>query len=154
MTKKTFTTAYNRSIDSVKDISTVKFTSPSKVKESLEYATDLNQIYENYCRTGKLPLNGQKPIYDENFIKYDSLIEAQKLCSEASAYFAGLPSTIKNEYGNDLVKFIKALNNKDEFLVNQGLLQLKTDIKDVSEDVPSSESPSFQSDDVNTAITD
>lgn len=124
--KKTFTTAFNRSEKSIRDCNVVKFTKPSMVKQSLSYATDINAIYDSYCKTGKLPLNGQQPLYDENFVKYDSLIEAQKLVDEASAYFAGLPAKIKNNYGNSLEKFVYALNAKDDFLVKEGLLNLPT----------------------------
>lgn len=122
--KKTFTTAYNRTEKSIRDVSTVEFTKPSKVKQSLSYAVDINTIYDNFCKTGKLPLNGQQPLYDENFVKYDSLIEAQKLVDEATKYFSGLPARIKNQYGNSLEKFVIALNNKDDFLVKEGLLNL------------------------------
>lgn len=129
---KNFITAYNRTQKSIKDVSCVKYTAPSKVKQSLSYATDINEIYKNYCKTGNLPLNGQQPIYDENFVKYDSLIEAQKLCAEASEYFNGLPASIKNQYGNDLRKFVKALNAKDDFLVKQGLLKLPEPAVDIN----------------------
>ena len=122
--KKTFTTQFNRSVDSIRDVNCVEFVAPSQVKESLSYATDINTIYDQYCKTGRLPLNGQQPIYDENFVKYDSLIEAQKLVSDASAYFAGLPAKIKNQYGNSLEKFVLALNSQDKFLIDEGVLNV------------------------------
>jgi len=152
MSKKTFTTAYNRDVKSVKDVSTVQFTEPSKVKKSLSYAVDINQIYDNYCKTGRLPLNGQPVLYDENFVKYDSLIEAQKLVDEASAYFQGLPAKIKNAYGNSLERFVLALNNKDEFLVKEGLLNLP--VKEPVVDVPEVPVVEKTEPDVNTAPTD
>lgn len=152
---KKFTTAFNRTAESIRDCNVVKFTSPSKVAKSLSYATDLKTIYDNYTRSGKLPLNGQKPIYDENFVKYDSLIEAQKICAEASAYFNGLPADIKNQYGNDMTKFVKALNSCDEFLINKGLLQLpvKEDIKPVDVELPVNPDTPVK-EDVNTVTTD
>lgn len=124
MSKKVFTTAFNRSAESIRDVGVQKFTSPSKVKKSLAYATDINQIYDQYCKTGRLPLNGAQPLYDENFVKYDSLIEAQKMVNDATLYFQSLPAKIKNQYGNSLEKFVMALNRKDEFLVNEGVLNL------------------------------
>lgn len=157
-----FVTPFNRTQKSIKDCNVVEFKSPSKVKQSLAYATDINQIYEQYVRTGRLPLNGQQPIYDENFVKYDSLIDAQKVIGQATEYFSGLPAKIKNQYGNSLEKFILALNNKDEFLVKEGLLQLPSnepvndDIKPVEpvvETTPvSTETPATEA--VNTATTD
>lgn len=155
--KKTFTTAFNRTDNSIRDCNVVKFTAPSKVKKSLSYAVDINTIYENYCNTGRLPLNGQQPIYDENFVNYDSLIEAQKLVADASLYFAGLPAKIKNQYGNSLEKFVLALNNKDDFLVKEGLLQLpvssSVDVKPADEITPVTPEISV-TEAVNTATTD
>ena len=120
----TFTTAFNRSVESVRDVNVKKFTKPSKVKQSLAYCVDINQIYKQYCKTGNLPLNGQQPIYDENFVAYNDLIEAQDIINQATTYFSGLPATIKNHYGNNMFNFIKALNSKDEFLIDKGLLNL------------------------------
>lgn len=154
-----FTTPFNRTQKSIRDCNVVEFKSPSKVKQSLAYATDINQIYEQYVRTGRLPLNGQQPIYDENFVKYDSLIDAQKVIGQATEYFAGLPAKIKNQYGNSLEKFIYALNNKDEFLVKEGLLQLPTPdpviepLKPVDEITPVNPETPVKTD-VNTATTD
>lgn len=158
MSKKVFTTAFNRSAESIRDVNVKEFTSPSKVKKSLAYATDINQIYDQYCKTGRLPLNGAQPLYDENFVKYDSLIEAQKLVDDATLYFQGLPAKIKNQYGNSLEKFVMALNNKDEFLVNEGLLNLPKpekvveDIKPSVDITPTPQNPVTET--VNTATTD
>lgn len=157
--KKTFTTAFNRTEKSVRDVSTVEFTKPSKVKQSLSYAVDINTIYDNFCKTGKLPLNGQKPLYDENFVQYDSLIEAQKLVDQATQYFVGLPANIKNQYGNSLERFVKALNNKDEFLIKEGLLNLPSqkpsvDTLNPSDSISSNDVQTPQQTDVNTAPTD
>lgn len=124
MSKNTFTTAYNRTTSSIRDCNVVKFEKPSKVVQSLAYATDINNIYKDYVRTGKLPLNGAQPIYDENFVVYNDLVEASKLVDEATKYFSTLPAVIKNQYGNNLGEFVKALNAKDPYLVEQGLLQL------------------------------
>lgn len=156
MTKNTFTTAYNRTTKSIRDCSVVKFEKPSMVKESLAYATDINEIYKNYTKTGKLPLNGKQPLYDENFVKYDSLIEAQKIINEASEYFVGLPAEIKAQYGNSLEKFVKALNGCDPYLIEKGVLQVpvkeekepETPVTPVTEPVQEPVTP------VNTATTD
>lgn len=124
MKKCTFKTQYSRTDSDIRDCNLVKFEKPSMVKESLSYATDINTIYENYCKTGKVPLNGKQPIYDENFVNYDNLVEAQKIVDEASAYFQGLPIEIKNNYGNSLQKFVKAIHSGDQFLVDKGVLNL------------------------------
>lgn len=124
MSKITFTTQFNRTPESVRQVNTVEFVEPSKVKQSLSYATDINTIYENYCKSGKLPLNGNQPIYDENFINYDSLIEAQNAVKEASAYFANLPTDIRSQYGNKLENFVNAIHSQDNFLVEKGVLKL------------------------------
>ena len=136
------------------------------VKESLSYATDINTIYDNYCKTGKVPLNGKQPIYDENFVNYDSLIEAQKLVDEASAYFQGLPTEIKNNYGNSLQQFVKAVHSGDSYLVDKGVLNIpipKVDIQPVEPTVkPVTPTgtvvpptvPQKPSNDVNTVKTD
>lgn len=159
MKKPTFTTAFTRDAKMIRDINCVKFTAPNKVKKSLSYATDINTIYNQYTYTGKLPLNGATPIYDENFVKYDSLVEAQKLVDEASRYFSTLPAEIKNNYGNSLQKFVLALNNKDEFLVKSGLLTIPNskpiegDIKDLGDnDTIQPVNPVVEP--VNTATTD
>ena len=106
-----------------------------------------------------MPLNGNQPIYDENFVMYDSLIEAQKLVDEASRYFSTLPAEIKNQYGNSLQKFVLAVNNKDEFLVKSGLLNIpqskpiEEDIKDLgNNDTIQPVNPVVEP--VNTATTD
>lgn len=125
MSKNAFITQFNRVMSATQKADCVEFKEPSKVKQSLSYATDINTIYENYCRTGKVPLNGNQPIYDENFIKYDNLIEAQKQISEASAYFQNLPANIRAKYGNSLEKFVIGLHSQDDFLVKEGVLKLK-----------------------------
>lgn len=159
MSKKVFTTAFNRSAESIRDVGVQKFTSPSKVKKSLAYATDINQIYDQYCKIGRLPLNGAQPLYDENFVKYDSLIEAQKMVNDATLYFQSLPAKIKNQYGNSLEKFVIALNKKDDFLVKEGLLNLPKpekvveDIKPFVDVTPiTPQNPVTET--VNTAMTD
>lgn len=132
MTKKiTFTTQFSRTPESIRDVSTVEFNEPSQVKESLSYAVDINTIYDSYCKTGRLPLNGNQPIYDENFINYDNLIEAQKTVSEACLYFQKLPTEIRNQYGNSLEKFVKAIHSNDQFLFDKGVLK-KTVLPDVA----------------------
>lgn len=128
MSKNTFITQFNRVMSATQKADCVEFKEPSKVKQSLSYATDINTIYENYCRTGRVPLNGNQPIYDENFIKYDNLIEAQKQVEEASAYFQNLPSNIRAKYGNSLEKFVIGLHSKDDFLIKEGVLKLKDDV--------------------------
>lgn len=124
MSKNAFITQFNRVMSATKKADCVEFKEPSKVKQSLSYATDINTIYENYCRTGRVPLNGNQPIYDENFIKYDNLIEAQKQVAEASAYFQNLPANIRAKYGNSLEKFVIGLHSQDDFLVKEGVLKL------------------------------
>lgn len=130
MKKVTFTTQYNRSPESIMNVSTVEFKAPSKVKESLSYAVDINTIYDSYCKTGRLPLNGNQPIYDENFINYDNLIEAQQAVKGASLYFNNLPNDIRTQYGNSLEKFVQAIHSNDQFLQDKGVLKLsKTEVK-------------------------
>ncbi|UPW41247.1 internal scaffolding protein [Sigmofec virus UA08Rod_4769] len=119
--KPTFITQYNRPSSTIFS-SCVEFKEPSKVKTSLSYATDINTIYENYCKTGKLPLNGQQPVYDENFVKFDSLIEAQRIIGEASEYFNSMPTEVRQQYGNSLETFVRAIESKDDFLFDKGVL--------------------------------
>lgn len=125
MSKPTFTTQFNRNAEKTMKISTVKFEKPSMVKKSLAYATDINTIYDNYCRTGRLPLNGNQPIYDSNFIAINTLVEAQQRVKEATEYFQNLPSDIRSQYGNSLEKFVNAVHSQDNFLVEKGVLKLK-----------------------------
>ena len=150
MKKVTFTTQYNRTPESIMNVSTVEFKEPSKVKESLSYAVDINTIYDNYCRTGKLPLNGNQPIYDENFINYDNLIEAQQAVKEASQYFQSLPTEIRNKYGNSLEKFVLAIHSNDKFLQDKGVLKLSK-VDDTLENKPVT--PDLPKVDVNTDTT-
>lgn len=131
----TFITQFTRDCDSIRDCNVVEFKKPSMVKESLSYATDINTIYENYCKTGKLPLNGQQPIYDENFERFDSIIDASKKVEEVTKYFQSLPTEIKNQYGNSLSSFIKGIQNNDSFLYDKGVL--------VKSEKPSVEKPSL-----------
>lgn len=166
MKKYTFKTQFTRLDSEIRDSNIVKFEKPSMVKESLSYATDINTIYDNYCKTGKVPLNGKKPIYDENFVNYDNLVEAQKLVDEASAYFQGLPSDIKTKYGNSLQQFVKAVHSGDKFLVDKGVLNIPTQKVDTqpveptvtpvkpSETVVSPTVPQKPSNEVNTVKTD
>lgn len=159
MSTPKFRTAFNRSKDSVFG-SCVKFKKPECVKKSLSYAVDINTIYQQYCKTGKLPLNGRPVIYDENFINYDSLIESQKLVEDATLYFNGLPASIKNQYGNSLEKFVKALNNRDPFLIENNVLSIpsvsasKSDVLSPATQVVNSPDTSNISNSVNTAMTD
>lgn len=146
--EKKFVTAFTRKPKDICSSSVVQFTKPSMVKQSLGYAVDINNIYDNFVRTGKLPLNGSAPIYDENFINYDSLIEAQKCVDDASKYFAGLPAEIKSNYGNSLANFVKAVNNKDQFLIDKGLLKLKTAV-DAGVELPLPTTPVKPSTDLN-----
>lgn len=137
--KYTFKTPYSRDISSIRDVSLIEFKEPSQVKESLSYAVDINTIYNNYCKTGRLPLNGQQPIYDENFVSYNSLIEAYSTISEASSYFSSLPSEIRAHYGNSLEKFVKAVHSNDEYLCTSGVL------KTIPSEAPPTASPSVDS---------
>lgn len=137
----TFTTSYNRAADKM-TIGCMHYQKPSKVKKSLSYAVDINEIYKQYCKTGNLPLNGAQPIYDENFVAYNDLIQSMDIVNQATNYFAGLPAEIKNQYGNSLPNFIKALNNKDQFLIDKGLLVLpKSDVSDLPSPSPSPVNP-------------
>lgn len=124
MSKITFITQFSRDLAKTQKADCVEFKEPSKVKQSLSYATDINTIYENYCKTGKVPLNGNQPIYDENFIKYDNLIEAQKQVQEATQYFNNLPANIRAKYGNSLEKFVVGLHSQDDFLIKEGVLKI------------------------------
>lgn len=129
MTKKiTFITQFNRDKEMIRDCNVVEFKKPSMVKESLSYATDINTIYDSYCKTGKVPLNGNQPIYDENFVQFDGIIEASKKVEEAANYFKSLPTEIKNKYGNSLVAFTKAIASQDSYLFDKGVL-LKKEVK-------------------------
>lgn len=136
MTKKnTFITQFSRTPEQIRDCSVVSFTQPSKVKESLSYAVDINTIYENYCKTGNLPLNGQQPIYDDNFVKLDDLIEAQHTVKEACQYFQSLPAEIRVKYGNSLEKFVSAVHSNDKFLLDKGVLVKKESLTKPSTEV-------------------
>lgn len=151
MKKVTFTTQYNRTPESIMNVSTVEFKEPSKVKESLSYAVDINTIYDNYCKTGKLPLNGNQPIYDENFINYDNLIEAQQAVKEASQYFQSLPTEIRNQYGNSLEKFVLAIHSNDKFLQDKGVLKLSK-VDDTLENKPVTPNLPKVDDNTNTTV--
>lgn len=136
MTKKyTFITQFSRTPEQIRDCNVVSFTQPSKVKESLSYAVDINTIYENYCKSGNLPLNGQQPIYDGNFVKLDNLIEAQQIVKEACQYFQSLPSEIRIKYGNSLEEFVSAVHSNDKFLLDKGVLVKKTAEPDIVDTV-------------------
>lgn len=144
--KCTFITQFNRSPETICKSGAIEFNEPSKVKESLSYAVDINTIYDNYCKIGKLPLNGNQPVYDENFINYDNLIEAQQAVKDASQYFQNLPTDIRNQYGNSLEKFVKAIHSNDKFLLDKGVLklsknepELKPDLKLVTPDLPNAD---------------
>lgn len=118
----TFITQYNRKgLNSrVKKFDIEKY--PCMVKKSLSSSTDINKIVEQYSQTGQLPLNGNQPLYDENYIKIDSLIEAKNVMNRASDYFNTLPANIRAEYGNDLMKFAKAVTVGDPKLTDLGVL--------------------------------
>lgn len=137
MSKITFITQFSRNLANTQKADCVEFKEPSKVKQSLSYATDINTIYENYCKTGRVPLNGNQPIYDENFIKYDNLIEAQKQVQEATQYFNNLPANIRAQYGNSLEKFVVGLHSQDEFLVKEGVLKLTPKTEQTPIETPS-----------------
>ena len=77
--KVTFLTQYTKKPSDIMLCNCVKFEKPSQVKKSLSYATDINTIYDNYCKTGRVPLNGKQPIYDENlFGQRDAFNSARK----------------------------------------------------------------------------
>lgn len=131
MSKKfTFITQFSRTPEQIRNASTVSFTEPSKVKTSLSYATDIQTIFNNYCKTGNLPLNGNKPIYDENFVQINELLEAQEKVKEATIYFQTLPTEIRSQYGNSLEKFVKAVHTGDNFLFDKGVLLRKEPVKE------------------------
>lgn len=118
-----FITQYNRSTDFNDYV--LKFdpeNDPSKVKESLAYATDINKIYEEYCHTGKAPNKASQPIYDETGFAVDSLIAANDVVTHANDYFMNLPAEIRSHYGNDLFKFATAVTANDPKLSEFGIL--------------------------------
>lgn len=122
-----FFTQFTRSSSDIREVSVVNYTFPSKVKSSLGYAVDINTIYDSYCRREKLPLNGLQPIFDSNFVNFNSLVEAQKLVDEAKQYFIALPSDVRAHYGNSLEKFVKAVHSNDDYLVKSGVVKFSSD---------------------------
>lgn len=123
MATQKFKTSFNRDctdLGRVRTFDTNKY--PNKVVKSLAVHTDINAMMAAYSRGSTLPLNGREPIYDENFIKIDNLIEAKQVMNRASDYFNGLPSEIRAHYGNDLMTFAKAVTYGDPKLSDLGIL--------------------------------
>lgn len=105
-----FYTRYNNSIS--KGLTCSK---DSPVQQHFKESTDINNIVDNYTRTGML--NGsQNPVYDDFSDSFDFL-EAQNKVIAARNAFSSLDSKLRSRFSNNpakLLDFLADSNNKDE----------------------------------------
>lgn len=92
------------------------FTEPSMTKQSYKEEADINNIVNQYHRTGLLPQGTRQPMFGD-FSSGDDFAESLIRIQEAQADFDALPSAIRTEFGNDpaqLLSFMQDPENLEE----------------------------------------
>lgn len=115
-----FNSKYKKQIEVPKGI---KFTKPSRTKQSEKDATDINKILEKYKKTGILPnmiLND--PTYGD-FSEALTYQESLNTVLKAREQFDGLSASLREKFQNDPAKFLEFVHySSDEELDKLGLL--------------------------------
>lgn len=89
-----------------------EFTQPSRTKQEFKEQCDINNIVQNFLRTGELP-----NAYDAAKAKFLNMAdlpvsyhEALNLVIDATAAFDELPASARARYDNDVQKFLAAVH--------------------------------------------
>lgn len=90
---------------------------PSMTKQEFKDECDINQIMKRYEVTGEIRhVNSREGTYGD-FTDVKSYHDAQNIVLEANAFFADLPATVRDRFGNDPAKMLAFLEdgkNRDE----------------------------------------
>lgn len=92
------------------------FTQPSMAKQSYKEEADINNIVNQYNRTGVLPQGTRQPMFGD-FSSGDDFAESLIRIQEAKADFDALPSNIRSQFDNDpaeLLTFMQDPENLQE----------------------------------------
>lgn len=81
----------------------------SRTKQADGPGTDINFIVNQYARSGVLPTMMPPQFGDATM--FTSIQDALSLMSEAGAYFASLPSKVRERFKNDPALFVMAAND-------------------------------------------
>lgn len=95
---------------------TVKFTEPSRTKQSFAGECDINRIMKRYVSTGVLPGVGIPGTYGD-FTGPSELLDAYELVKTAEAQFASLPAQVRERFRNrpsEFLAFVGDEKNREE----------------------------------------
>lgn len=93
--------------------SALKFTEPTRTKQSFKAECDINTIMRNYRDHGLLPTGSQAAAKFGDFSSVGDYLDALTLITEAERQFQQLPSDVRATFRNDpgqFLNFIKPEN--------------------------------------------
>lgn len=94
----------------------ITFTDPSMAKQAFKEEADINNIVNQYHKTGVLPQGTRAPTFGD-FSSGDDFAECMERLQEAQADFDALPSSVRTEFNNDpgeLLLFLEDPENRAE----------------------------------------
>lgn len=119
----------------------VHFTDDSLTKQSFKDEVNINNILARFRATGQMPtVSSARARYDFNTAQ--SYLDAQNLVASAKTLFEEQPAAVREEFRNDVLVFLDAIQDEKstERLVELGILS--PDGPEVIEPLSGSEAPS------------
>lgn len=104
--------------------SIINCSEPKLVDESQAKSTDINNIMDQYRRTGMLPMYSKRqPMYIDETLLPDAITSFNKL-NEARELFLQLPSIVRKAMDNDPSKMEEFISNQEnqDFLLKHKVL--------------------------------
>lgn len=89
---------------------------PIRTDQSQQPMTDINQIMENYVKTGMLPNYSSTPLLYIDDVNKPTFEEVHSSIQQARQLFDRLPTQLKSELGNDYRKLESWIANPDNLL--------------------------------------
>ena len=90
----------------------MKFTEPSKTKQSFADETDIHAIIRKYEQKGVYTVNPREPLYGD-FTNVDDYLDAKLRVSTAQAAFADLPSELRDAAANDPAELLRMVATEE-----------------------------------------
>lgn len=87
---------------------------PSMTRQEFSEECDINVIMARYEKTGMLPVNANsEPRYVDFSQSPADLQEAMRVMIDAEAAFMSLPASVRKEFDNDAMRFVKFAEDGD-----------------------------------------
>lgn len=88
------------------------FTQPSMAKQSFKEEADINNIVNQYLKTGVLPEGQRQPLFGD-FSTGNDFQEAMLAIQEAQEDFAALPSAIRERFKNNPAEILAFMSDPE-----------------------------------------